>query len=314
MRQNDLQQVNGIISRAFTQGRIDDGYAYTKVPMCQPGFIEMYYAQGPQGCFVVEETGQIRGAAFCHLWGRTGWIGPLAIVPEKHHLGIGKKLASHAAQYLKSVGCTTIGLETNPRSNRNLGFYGKIGFVPSLLSIDMIRPVSALAVEENVSPHSIIFYSRLSNAEKEEFHLHVWSLTQAAAPGVDYTNLIKLYDKYRQGETLLFMRKNTPIAVAILQTKPSLVDEQNALMRIVVFIAHAKTPDVYFPYFLADFLIFARDNKLDRILVRVPMYSHRAFKMLLNNNYRVANSDLRMTLEGYPEKNNPKVIHLNRWV
>ena len=315
MRANDLQQVNGIISRAFTQGRIDDGYAFTDVPMCQARFMEMYYYQGEQGAFVVEESGQIRGAAFCHLWGKTGWIGPLAIVPEKHHLGLGKELALHATEYLKNQACATIGLETNPRSNRNLGFYTKIGFVPSTLSIDLIKAVSPIAAEHDAaSVHTIIPYSLLSENQREKFLIQVANLTQMVNPTVDYSQLIKNYNQFEQGESLLFMRRQTPIAAAILQTEPSLVEEQNVLLRMVAFIAHPKTPAAYFPIFLEDIARFARNNKMDRILVRTPTHSPKTLRALLLRNYLVVNSDLRMTLDGYPENINANLFLMNRWV
>ncbi len=314
MRINDLQQVNGILSRAFTQGRIDDGYAFTQVPMCHPGFIEMYYHQGTDGAFVIEEGDQIRGAAFCHIWGKTGWIGPLAIVPEKHHLGLGKQLTLHATEFLKNAECTTIGLETNPRSKRNLGFYGKIGYVPSVLSIDLIKPVSPSTSGKSSPQHTIIPFSRLNSEQREKFLAQVKALMRISMPDVDLSLPIRYYDKFQQGETLLFMRNNSPIAVAVLQTVPSLVDEQNRLLRLVVFVSHPKTPDGYFTYFLEDFFHFAQANKLDRILVRTPSHSHKTFQALLENNYRVVNSDLRLTLKGYPEKINPHVFIMSRWV
>ena len=314
MLKSDLQQVNGMISRAFTQGRIDDGYAHTEVPMCRADFIEMYFSQRPDGCFVLEELGQIRGAAFCHVWGNTGWIGPLAVAPEKHHLGLGKDLALHAVNYLRSIGCKTIGVETNPRSSRNLGFYGKIGFVPSALSIDMVRPVPSTPVPQDKSVHKKIYYSRLSAADKKEFKLRVWNLVNMVSLDVDYTNLINITDEHHFGETILFMRKGAPIGVVVLQTKPSLVEEQNSFLRIVSFAAHPKTPHFYFSYFLNDIILFAKDKALNRILARVPMYSPHAFRILLENKYRVINSDLRMTLEGYGEQRQNSVFHINRWV
>jgi len=315
MRVKDLQQVNGILSRAFTQGRIDDGYAFTDVPMCQTRFLEMYYYQNEQGAFVVEESGQIRGASFCHVWGKTGWIGPLAIVPEKHHLGLGKELARHATEFLKSRTCTTIGLETNPRSNRNLGFYAKIGYVPSVLSLDLIKAVSPTRTDyEASSAYTIIPYSLLSEDQKEKFLKQVTNLSQLVDSGIDYSQLIKGYNQFEQGETLLFMRRHMPIAVAILQTKPSLVEEQNILLRMVAFVAHPKTPASYFSLFLEELSAFARNNKMDRILVRTPIHSHKTLRALLQHNYRVVNSDLRMTLEGYSEHANPNLFLMNRWV
>ncbi len=314
MLKSDLQQVNSIISRAFTQGRIDDGYAHTDVPMCRADFIQMYYSQQPDGCFVTEQNGQLRGAAFCHVWGKTGWIGPLAIAPEKHHLGLGKDLALHAVNYLRSIGCSTIGIETNPRSSRNLGFYGKIGFVPSALSIDMVRPVPSTPINHDESVHKKIFYSRLSRADKKEFKARASHLVRMASPDVDYTSLINLTDNFRFGETILFMRKGSPIGLAILQTKPSLVEEQNSFLRIVSFVAHPKTPPIYFSNFLNDILLFAKDKSLTRILARIPMYTPVAFRILLENKFRVINSDLRMTLEGYGEQRHNSVFHINRWV
>lgn len=314
MLKSDLQQVNSIISRAFSQGRVDDGYAHTDVPMCRVDFIEMYFMQQPEGCFVTEETGQIRGAAFCHIWGKTGWIGPLAIAPEKHHLGLGKDLALHAVNFLRSSGCTTIGVETNPRSSRNLGFYGKIGFVPATLSIDMVRPVPSTPPRQDQPMHQKIFYSRLSSIDKKEFKLRVRNLVNMININVDYTDLVDLTDAHHFGDTILFMRKGVPIGVAVLQTKPSLVEEQNSFLRIISFVAHPKTPESYFSYFLDDIIEFAKEKFLTRVLARVPMYTPQAFRILLNNRYRIINSDLRLTLEGFEEQHGNSVFHLNRWV
>ncbi|MBN1480355.1 GNAT family N-acetyltransferase [candidate division KSB1 bacterium] len=310
---SDLHKVNGIISRAFTQGRIDDGYVQTQVPMCRPEFLDMYFTQCPQGCFIVEEKGQIQGAAFCHVWGKTGWIGPIAIVPEKHHRGVGKELATAAINFLKGAGCQTIGLETNPRSNRNLGFYGKLDFVPSVLSIDMIKPVSSIVPSDKASPHHLVYYSRLSSDARRQFCKLANELIGIVSAPVDYTPLIEAIESCHQGESVLFMRNTVPIALGVLQTEPSLVEEQNALLRVISFLAHPKTPDAYIHFFLSDLLSIAREKALDRILMRLPMYSNRVFRIFLENNYRVVNSDIRMVLNGYPDTTK-SFFHINRWV
>jgi GNAT superfamily N-acetyltransferase len=314
LNKSDLQTVNGILSRAFTQARIDDGYSHTHVPMCHPEFLNMYYKQCPAGCFVLEDAGQIRGAVFCHVWGETGWFGPLAIVPEKHHMGMGRYLVVAAINFLKDAGCRTIGLETNPRSNRNIGFYGKMDFQPSVLSIDLIKPVSPILPSLEEAPHQIVYFSQLTTESRQNFFDHVTFLSRAVDPLVDYTSIIETMDECKQGETVLFVRKGTPIALAVLQTEPSLVEEQNALMRVVAFMAHPKTPDIYFQYFLSDFLLLAKKWARDRILVRLPMYSSRLYRLLLDNNYRVVNTDIRMVLDGYPDQHNASRFHFNRWV
>ncbi|MBN1559284.1 GNAT family N-acetyltransferase [candidate division KSB1 bacterium] len=314
LKQADLHQVNGIISRAFTQGRVDDGYAHTHVPMCSAEFLAMYYAQCPQGCFVLEESGHIQGAVFCHIWGGTGWLGPLVLAPEKHHLGLGKQLTQHAVSFLKRSGCVVIGLEVNPRSNRNIGFYGKLGFIPSVLCIDMIKPVPAMVLSPEDSPHQPVYYSRLSKSERRGFFRHADHLTKSIIPTVDYKPVIDAIEQIRQGESVLYMRRGTPVGLAVMQTEPSLVEEQNAVLRVISFMAHPKTPDSYMHFFLQDFLHFAQTNALDRILIRVPMYSSRFFKILLHNNYRVVNSDIRFVMEGYTDEQDSSFFHVNRWV
>ena len=104
------------------------------------------------------------------------------------------------------------------------------------------------------------------------------------------------------------------LSLAILQTEPSLAEEQNALLRVISFIAHPKTRDSYIQFFLHDMLDFAKKKSLDRILIRVPMYSNRMFKILLQNNYRVVNSDIRFVLDGYADRQNSSFFHVNRWV
>lgn len=313
MRESDLQQVNGLISRAFTQGRIDDGYAHSDVPMCRTEFISMYLSQCPEGCFVYLENGQIRGAAFCHVWGQTGWFGPLAVAPERHLMGIGKRLVAACIDHLQRVGCTTIGLETNPRSSRNLGFYGRFGFMPTALAVDMIRSVPTAPVSSDRLPHQTFYYSRLSDNDRREFRLHVWNLMQTVDRSADYSGLVEAVQRFKLGESLLSIRNNTPIGFAVLQTHPTLVDEHNNFMRLIAFAAHPKTPDAYLPYFFTDWLALAQAKALDRILLRVPVYHPRLFKLLLANQYRVVNSDVRLTLEGYGESR-PSPLHINRWV
>jgi len=312
MEPDDIMQVNGIISRAFTQGRMDDGYSFTKVPMCHTDFIRMYYHQNPDGCFVVEEFKTIRGGVFSHVWGKTGWIGPIAVAPEKHHFGFGKLLMKRSIDHLKAAGCTVIGLETNPRSSKNLGFYCSLGFEPHVLSLDLMKTVSSIKTPSQ-SPHDIVSYSGLLESDQENFISRMHTLCRTVAPLTDYQNLIKQVYDFKVGDAVLFIRRKVTIGAAILQVKPSLAEEQNAMLRVLVFLAHPQTPDPYLVHFLNDLHDYAQAKSLNRIVIRVPMYSNQMIHLLIHHGYRIINSDLRMTLTGYPEKK-PESLHLNRWV
>ena len=312
MTQQDLHRVNMLLSRSFTQARYDDGYKVTRVPMCRPDYLEMYYATCPEGCFVIEDSGQVLAASFCHIWGKTGWIGPLAVAPEKHLLGLGKQILMRSVEHLKQSGCTTIGLETNPRSNRNLGFYGKLGFLPKTLVIDMMRRVPE-EIPEAESSHRIKFFSRCTEAERIEFLANVRLLTRLVAPDVDYTPSIVNLHKFKYGETILFLRHKIPIAFVLAQTLPTSAEERSFILRMIAFLAHPKTPLDYLKYIIRDLERFAAENSLDQILFRIPATSGQTFQYLLADGFRIIFTDLRMTLRGYEEKVDAKLLHFNRW-
>lgn len=311
--QNDLHRVNMMLSRSFTQARFDDGYQITHVPMCRPEFLELYFASCPKGCFILEDAGQIQAAAFCHTWGKIGWIGPLAVIPEQHLLGLGKKITLQSIEVLKKAGCTTIGLETSPRSNRNIGFYGKLGFLPRSLSIDVIRRVPATGKRERSNQHDIVSYSRCSESGKKDFLTKARFLAKLVAPGLDYSILIDLLPKFKFGETLLFLRHDIPIACAILQTVPTSSEEKPLILRSMAFIGHPKMPNGYFRYIIQDVEAFAGELSLEQIHFRISSHAIRAFNYFLANNFRIIHTDLRMTLSDYPEQVQPMLFHMNRW-
>jgi len=314
MKQRDLQQFNIIISRAFTQARADCGYTHTFVPMCRREFINLYHAQQPEGAFIAEDAGQLRGGVFTHVWGKTGWIGPLAVAPEKHLTGIGKQLAATSIDYLKKAGCTTIGLETNPRNHRNLGFYGKLGFSPTVLSVDLIKPVSFIYTEPETLPHKTIYFSRLAQSDKQEFLSRVHTLAAASDKNIDYSSLIQNIDQHHYGETFLFIRKGTAIGFVIMQTEPTNTEEQSSLLRVFALVMHQQLPETFFKYIIFDLLKYSKKKNFERIVVRMPAYTNRVFNLFLENGFRVYSSDVRMTLQGYPEKKDSSIIHINRWV
>jgi len=141
MDKSDLHRVNLILSKSFTQGRIEDGYKESRVPLVRIQFLEMYLAACAAGCYVLEVNGQIVAYAFSRLWGTVGWIGPLAVIPEFQGQALGKEMVLTCVDFLKESGAQTIGLETMPRSYKNIGLYSRLGFLPQSLTVEMTRTV-----------------------------------------------------------------------------------------------------------------------------------------------------------------------------
>ena len=55
MQKEDLQEVNLLLSKAFTHARIQQGYREARVPLCRKEFLELYFAANSSGCFVIEK-------------------------------------------------------------------------------------------------------------------------------------------------------------------------------------------------------------------------------------------------------------------
>jgi len=312
MLSKDLHGVNALLSKAFTQGREDDGYKVTQVPMCRPDFLEMYFASCRDGCFVIEEKNQLIACAFSHKWGQVGWIGPIGVTPRSHLQGYGKQITKECIDFLIKAGCTTIGLETMPRSYRNIGLYGKLGFIPGELTVDIMRQVPAHAPEIK-SPHRSVLFSKCSDSVKREFLTRAKNLVQRLDPSLDYSILIQLTYEYNFGDSLLMVRDSSTIALAIAYSEPTYSDEKHGILKIIALTAHPKMPDNYFPFILQDLEALAREQFLDHLHLRVPTRCQKAFKLLLQDKFRIIHSDLRMTLDGYDKIDTSPYFHLDRW-
>lgn len=273
----------------------------------------MYFSECPEGCFVIEEAGKILAVSFSHVWGKTGWIGPLAVAPEKHLSGLGKEIANESVGFLKRAGCKTIGLETSPRSYRNLGFYRKLGFQPTTLTLDMMRPVHLLHDSRLSEAYSLIRYSECAGEEREEFQRKTLALTQLVSPHLDYTPLIQAIRTFAWGDSLLMQSGEKVIAYTTVQTEPISSEEQSNVLRTLALLVHPSLSDQNMKDVLRVLENFARENFFGNLLIRVPTHCDHAFNMLLSECFQVVHSDLRMTMQGYAEVLHEDGINLSRW-
>ncbi len=82
----------------------------------------------PDGCFVLLDDSKRVGLATCISYGRVGWFGNLIVKENYRGKGAGSLLISHAVQYLKSAGASSVGLYAYEHL---VDFYGKLGFKPN---------------------------------------------------------------------------------------------------------------------------------------------------------------------------------------
>lgn len=111
-----------------------------------------YMEASNNSSIVYEENGKVIGFNFIHIWDSFAWFGPLGVHPEYKNKGIGKVLVKETIKILKEdYKVSTIGLNTMPESQYNVGFYMSLGFTPLKLSLSLKKQFDHLITPEPVA-------------------------------------------------------------------------------------------------------------------------------------------------------------------
>ena len=138
-------------------------------------------------------------------------------------------------------------------------------------------------------------------------------MVNAISAGVDYSPFIKSTESYDFGDSLLFEKDNKPIALAVTHSEPYSVEEKRNQLRICLLITEFSDDFLIFSDLIVHIQNLAYKKNLSKLFIRVPANYWRVSRWLINNQFRIVHSDLRMTLDNYPEVIKPGTIHLNRW-
>src|SRR5438034_366945 len=89
-----------------------------------------------------DEAGRVAAFNIAHRSGAEGWMGPLAVRPDRQGGGVGKTIVRTATDWLLEQGVGTLGLETMPRTVENIGFYARLGFSPGHLTVTSTNDIA----------------------------------------------------------------------------------------------------------------------------------------------------------------------------
>src|SRR3989449_6561601 len=89
-----------------------------------------------------DEAGRVAAFNIAHRSGAEGWMGPLAVRPDRQGGGVGKTIVRTATDWLLEQGVSTLGLETMPRTVENIGFYARLGFSPGHLPVTLTNDIA----------------------------------------------------------------------------------------------------------------------------------------------------------------------------
>lgn len=312
MHESDLKHVNLLLSKSFTHARIQSGHQSTRVPLCRIEFLKMYLVANPSASFVIENGGKIAAYCFSRLWGSLAWIGPLGVLPAEENNGYGKQIVSACVEQLKAQGATTIGLEMSAYSGRNLGFYAKLGFVPGQPVVDMIRKVSA----QGRSVPTKLEFTELSKVPKPELAnrlSEVQKLSEKIEPGLDYTQEIQLASEFGFGDGCVLSDGSQLAGFVLAHTEPYSQEEERRFLKINALQLSSDLQVDFLDSTLDLIEPWAREKRLHGIYVRVPTRYTKTFQFFLNAGFKIINTDIRLTLKDFGQKDHPERVNISKW-
>lgn len=300
----DIPVLNDVFSSAFTERYRRDGLTAVRVPHLHPSIWRYAIEDAGAGALLWrDEEGEVIAFNMVHCSGREGWMGPLAVRPDRQGSGLGKEVVQAGVEWLRSRNAATIGLETMPRTMDNIGFYSGLGFLPTHLTITLT--LDAMAAER--APYLL---SVLPAREKRVVIETCRALTDAVAPGADYSREIEVTDRLEIGDTILVWSEGRITGFALCHTVPLVEGRPREEMRVLKMVLERRTSIGSVARLLCG---YARRIGAQRVAFRVQGGYSDVYATLIGMGARVRWTDLRMTLAGSPEPELTDGLALSNW-
>jgi GNAT superfamily N-acetyltransferase len=300
----DIPALNAVFSEAFTDRYRRDGLTGVRVPFLNPSIWRYAIEDAADGALLWrDDGGEIVAFNMVHCSGTEGWMGPLAVRPQRQGGGLGKEVVRAGVDWLRVRGARTIGLETMPRTMDNIGFYSKLGFLPERLTI-------TLTLEASAAGRTPSLLSTLSPSDKGKVLKACRALTARNAGGADYTREIETTDRLGIGDTILLREDGRLSGFALCHTVPLVegrVSDEMRVLKMVLDGVEGLEP-------MARTLCgYARRTGAQRVAFRVQGGNAEVYATLVTLGARVRWTDLRMTLAGFPEPAQHAGVALSNW-
>lgn len=292
----DVKKVDLLSFETLVETRYPDIKAIT--PRTDESVLSFMRSDADGAIVAVDEIGGIIGSSFSHVLGKTGWVGPVSVLPAYHGRGVGKELVKHSLEYLDNRGCSDIGLETMPESQANMGMYLRIGLRPVGLVLVMGKVMAESEARAETASDEVLVERYSESRAKEDLLSKMRKLSHELQSGLDYGPEILSTQDYLSGETLVAMRGNRLVGFSIVRTHPTRERMQNAVVRALVISPSAG--DTPLEPLLSASELLALDDRSAEISVPVPSASSRAVDVLFSRGYQVAQTYERMMWLGMP--------------
>jgi GNAT superfamily N-acetyltransferase len=310
-RERDIEGLNHVFADAFTDRYRRDGLVGVRVPYLNPPVWRYALSDAGEGAMVWRDEKE-RIAAFnvAHRSGSEGWMGPLAVRPDRQGMGLGKTVVRAAVAWLIGQGVGTLGLETMPRTVENIGFYARLGFAPGYLTVTMTRDFGARG---HAAP--TLLSERAVPAREAATRAARTLVAEIASPSAsdsapDFTREIALTAELGLGDTTLVDGTGGLDAFVVWHSTPLAEGRAPEEVRILKLAARDERP---FLAAIAATEAAAARIGIRRVAVRCQTRHESVFRLLVERGYRVRWTDLRMTYEGYAERHPRAGVVFSNW-
>ncbi len=300
----DVEPLNRVFADAFTDRYSRDGLVGVRVPQLNPIIWRYALEDAGEGAMLWRDPdGQLVGFNMVHRSGSEGWMGPLAVRPDRQGEGIGSAMVLAGIEWLKAEGARTIGLETMPRTIDNIGFYSRLGFTPGHLTITLVRDVARRPGEpgELLSEEGAALADRLEECR---------ALTYRLLPGADFTRELTLTQELRIGDTTLVTRNGRLVGYALWHSAPLAAGRPKDEVRVLKLVAQSLED---FDRVVDAVQRLAYQERVRRLSIRCQTAYADAYLRLIERGFRVHWTDLRMILRGYQQPAANGGVVLSNW-
>ncbi len=299
----DIDPLNRVFAEAFTDRYSRDGLVGVRVPQLNPLVWRYAIEDAGDGAMIWRDPeGHMVAFNMVHRSGTEGWMGPLAVRPDRQGEGLGTLMVRSGIEWLRGQGATTIGLETMPRTVDNIGFYSRIGLVPGHLTVTLVQDVPRRGTGE------VELLSR--GLDPERITAECRTLTASLLPGVDFTREIALTRELNVGDTTLIRDGSELAGFALWHSTPLAAGRPKDELRVLKLVARDPAA---FDRLLDTLPATAAGEKVGRIAIRCQSEFAAAYLRLVSRGYRVHWTDLRMTLDGFAQRSPERGVVMSNW-
>jgi len=305
LRLEELEVVRAVGQRSWSDLASRDLGRKVRYPLRPSKVIEAYLWKEPEGCLVAEEEGRIVGSAFCHVWGKVGWVGPFEVLPEKQNKGVGRALMRACDEYLENRGCRVFGLETMPHVTKNIHFYMRAGYLATSVTLISVK---------TLAPASLLHWPELLEVTSDDLDWlldEVKGLSAKVNPLLDYSREVEMAVRFKLGGCFVWRQSGKVKGIALLHCVHPPEDSDHAAVRLVLVDPDIANGQEVFGSLMdiCEAKTMALGRK--RVFARYSAENLPLYNALFDRGYRLEAANARM-VRGGPFRERGE-FHLAAW-